>query len=155
MSDLDEVGDRDGWRCWLCDESVDRDMPSSDPRGASVDSRITKARAKKKSKKNPGIDGLLPERLAHIGCNTGKGGREPVVPWPDHLFVIDPVAIIPTAERLERKGGREIMARCPTEQDATETAAWLIDRLSRLHPDMDLSSRVDEGGGQYMVSLYR
>lgn len=154
MSDLEDVGERDGWRCWLCDEHVDRDMPSSDGRGASVDARITKARAKKKSKKNRN-DGPPPERLAHIGCNTGKGAKEPVVPWPEHLFVIDPVAIIPTAERLERKGGREIMARCPTEEDAEQTAGWLLDRLSRLHPEMTLSSRIDEGGGQYMVSVLR
>lgn len=149
MSDLDEVGERDGWRCWLCDQPVDRDMPSSDPRGASVDSRITKARAKKKKGKQV----PLPERLAHIGCNTGQGANEPVVPWPDDLFVIDPVAIIPTADRLLRKGGREIFARCPSQADADQTAAWLLDRLSRLQPDLALSSRIDEGGGQYMVSL--
>lgn len=156
MSDLDEVGERDGWRCWICDESVDRDMPSSDPRGASIDSRITKARAKKKNKgkgKDRGNAQPLPERLAHIGCNTGKGANEPVVPWPDELFVIDPVDIIPTADRLQRKGGREIMARCPTEDDAELTAAWLVDRLSRLHPDLPLTARVDEGAGQYLVSL--
>ncbi len=153
MSDLDEVGERDGWRCWLCDQPVDRDMPSHDSRGASVDSRITKARAKKKTKGNKGKPMPLPERLAHIGCNTGKGAVEPVVPWPDDLFVIDPVAIIPTADRLLRKGGREIMARCPTEEDAEATADWLLDRMSRLHPDLALTSRIDEGGGQYMVSL--
>ncbi|MGH1491621.1 MAG: hypothetical protein ACRBK7_19875 [Acidimicrobiales bacterium] len=149
MSDLEEVGTRDGWRCWLCDQPVDREMPSHDSRGASIDSRITKARAKKKK----GKSAPLPERLAHIGCNTGKGANEPVVPWPDDLFVIDPVAIIPTADRLQRKGGREIMARCPTEDDAERTATWLLDRLSRLHPDLALTSQIDEGGGQYMVSL--
>lgn len=151
MSQLDEIGELDGWRCWLCDEPVDRDMPSRDPRGASIDSRITKARAKKKK----GKTAPLPERLAHIGCNTGKGANEPVVPWPEHLFVIDPVAIIPTTDRLERKGGREIMARCPTMEDAELTAAWLVDRISRLHPNLDLESRIDEGGGQFMVSLFR
>lgn len=121
-------------------------MPSRDPRGASVDSRITKARAKKK-KVAP------PPRLAHVGCNTGKGGKEPVVAWPDHLFVIDPVDIIPAAERLARKGGREIMARCPASDDADQTAAWLVDRMSRLHPELALTSRIEEGGGQYLVSL--
>ena len=149
MSDLEEVAERDGWRCWLCDRPVDRDMPSRDPRGASVDARITKARARKKK----GRGAPLPERLAHVGCNTGKGAIEPVVPWLDELFVIDPVPIIPAAERLERKGGREIMARCPTEQDAEQAAAWLLDRLSRLQPGLTLTSRIDEGGGQFMVSL--
>ncbi|MEN9749643.1 MAG: hypothetical protein RL149_721, partial [Actinomycetota bacterium] len=25
MSDLNEIGERDGWRCWLCDKPVDPD----------------------------------------------------------------------------------------------------------------------------------
>jgi len=151
MADLDDIGERDGWRCWLCDEPVDRSISSSDPRGASIDARITAAKAKKmkKAKAKP-----IAERLVHVGCNTGKGGTEPVVPWGKDLFLIDPSPIIPAAERLERKGGREIFARCPTEEDADATAAWLVDRMSRLHPDLAVSSRVDGGGGQYMVSLY-
>jgi len=150
MAQLDEIGERDGWRCWLCDQPVDRAISSSDDRGASVDARITKARAKKlkKSKEAP-----VAERLAHVGCNTGKGAIEPEIVWPEELFVIDPSPIIAASDRLARKGGREIFARCPTSQDAEATATWLVDRLSRLHPDLAVSSRIDEGGGQYMVSL--
>jgi len=150
MADLDDIGEADGWRCWLCDEAVDRSMPSSDPRGASVDSRITKARAKKmkKSKQAP-----IPERLAHIGCNTGKGAVEPVIPWPPDLFVVDPSPILDVVDRLHRKGGREIIARCPTREDAEATALWLVDRIGRLQPDLDVSSQITEGAGQYMVNL--
>ena len=84
MAQLDEVGERDGWRCWLCDEPVDQDMSSNDPRGASVDTRITKARAKKlKKDKQP----APPERLAHVGCNTGKGAMDAVVKWPAELYL--------------------------------------------------------------------
>ena len=151
MGQLDDVGETDGWRCWLCDEPVDRDMPSSDPRSASVDTRLTKARAKKKKKQDK--SGNLPQRLAHKGCNTGKGASDPVVAWPDHLIVIDPAPIIAAAERLERKGGREAMARCPTHKDAEETAAWLVDRLSRLAPDLVVSSQIASTGGQFLVSL--
>ncbi len=151
MSTLETVGDRDGWRCWLCDEAVDPEMSSNDDRGASIDSRITKARAKKKNKKKNQIE--MPERLAHIGCNTGKGAKEPVVPWPEHLFVIDPVDILHTSERLVRKGGREIMTRCHSAEDADQTAQWLIDRLSRLHPDLNVTPEITEGGGQYLVAL--
>ncbi len=151
MGQLDDVGEADGWRCWLCDEPVDRDMPSSDPRSASVDTRLTKARAKKKRKQDK--LGLLPQRLAHKGCNTGKGAVDPVVTWPDHLIVVDPAPIIAAAERLERKGGREAMARCPTHQDAEETAAWLVDRLSRLAPGLVVNSQIASTGGQFLVSL--
>jgi hypothetical protein len=151
MSYLDEVGEADNWRCWLCDEPVDRDMPSRDPRGASVDTRITKARARKMKK-----DKLDPpsERLAHVGCNTGKGAVDPVIQWPGHLFVVDPAPIIATAERLERKGGRETMARCASHEDAEAAATWLVDRLSRLIPGLAVSSRIDNAGGQYLVSVF-
>ena len=47
---LDEVGERDGWRCWLCDESVDPDMSVNDPRGPSIDARTTERKAKAKGK---------------------------------------------------------------------------------------------------------
>ena len=150
MAELDDIGERDSWRCWLCDEPVDREISSSDSRGASIDARVTKARAKKMKKSK---DAPLPERLAHVGCNTGKGAKEPVVPWPAELFVIDPAPIIAAADRLDRRGGRELLARCPTQDDAQKTAKWLVDRLSRLQPGLAVSSRIDEGGGQYMVSL--
>lgn len=151
MAQLEEVGERDGWRCWLCDEPVDADMSSNDPRGASVDTRITKARAKKlKKDKSP----IPPERLAHVGCNTGKGAVEAVIKWPEHFILVDPAPIIATAERLKRKGGREAMARCPTKKDAEEVAAWLLDRMSRLEPDIDVDSRIDNAGGQFLVSLF-
>lgn len=151
MSHLEDVGEVDGWRCWLCDELVDPDMPSNDPRGPSVDTRITKARAKKLKK-----DRLPPppERLAHLGCNTGKGTKDPVIRWPEDLIVVDPAPIIATAERLERKGGREVMARCPTNEDAEAAASWLVDRMSRLHPDLAVCSRVDKTAGQFLVSLF-
>ena len=149
VSQLEEVGDRDGWRCWLCDQTVDPDMPPTDPRGASVDARTTKAKAKKQK----GRGTSTPERLAHKGCNTGKGAVDPVVPWPEELFVVDPAPIIAATDRLARKGGREAMARCPTAEDAEATATWLGDRLSRLHPELDITTRIEEGGGQYVVSV--
>jgi len=153
MSRIDEVGERDGWRCWLCDEPVDRNRSVNDDRGPSVDARMTdrKAKAKGKGKKRGSVD--LPERLAHRACNTGKGNVDAVVPWAEHLFVVDPSPIIPSVERLINKGGREVMARCPTRADATDTAEWLVDRVRRLEPGLDVSADVDEGGGQFLVAL--
>lgn len=121
-------------------------MSVNDPRGPSIDLRTTKAKAKKKV-------GAVPERLAHRGCNTGKGANAPVVPWPADLFVIDPVPIIASVERLERKGGREIMARCPTAEDAEAVAEWLTDRISRLQPGLDVRAEIEPGGGQFLVAL--
>ncbi|MEO7429629.1 MAG: hypothetical protein ABIY48_09640 [Acidimicrobiales bacterium] len=150
MARLDEVGAAHGWRCWSCDEPVDPSMSVNDARGPSIDTCTTKAKAKAKAKSS-GEAGL--ERLAHRACNTGKGATAPVVPWSDELFVIDPTAIIPSVERLERKGGREVMARCPTRADADQAAAWLVDRISRLRPDLDVTTEIEPGGGQFLLIL--
>lgn len=145
MSPLEEVGEADGWRCWLCDEPVDPRMSVNDSRGPSLDTRITKAKAKAK--------GALPLRLAHRGCNTGKGASARPVPWPDHLFVADPSPIIASVERLERKGGREVMARFVDRADAEAAALWLVDRLSRLAPGLAVTAEIEPGGGQHLLIL--
>ena len=153
MSLLDDVAERDGWRCWVCDEPVDPDMSVNDPRGPSVDSRTTERKAKAKGTGKGKGKGTGQERLAHRACNTGKGAIEPVIPWPDHLFVADAAVIIPMVDRLQRKGGREVVARCPDRGDADAAAAWLVDRVSRLEPELDVTSEIETGGGQYLVIL--
>jgi hypothetical protein len=145
MARVEEIGDKDGWRCWLCDEPVDPDMSVNDPRGPSVDAVVTKAKAKKA--------GPAEERLAHRACNTKKGAITPVVPWAGHLFVVDPAPIVPTVERLQRKGGREVVARCPTREDADDAATWRLDRLGRRAPGLEVAASVDQGGGQFVVAL--
>jgi hypothetical protein len=153
MSRLDEVGELDGWRCWLCDEPVDPAMSVNDGRGPSVDTGITKAKAKARAKGKGGATPAGRERLAHRACNTGKGAVAPVVPWAAHLFVVDPAPIIASVERLERKGGRVVMARCPTAADAEEAAAWLVGRIARLQPDLAVTPEVEPGGGQHLLVL--
>jgi hypothetical protein len=148
VSRVEDVGAREGWRCWLCDQPVDRDMSVNDPRGPSVDSVTTRAKAGSKASK-----GVVVERLAHRGCNTRKGAVAAVVPWAEHLFVVDPAPIIATVETLERKGGRAVVARCPSRDDADAAATWLADRVSRLSPDAALRTEVDAGGGQFLVIL--
>ena len=149
MGRLDEIGEADGWRCWLCDEPVDPDMSVNDPRGPSVDQRTTAAKARSAKGKGAAVR----ERLAHRSCNTGKGATSPVVPWADHLFVVDPSPIIATVERLGRKGGREAVGRCPTRDDAEDAAAWLVDRVSRLEPDLGVTTEIEPGGGQFLLVL--
>ena len=149
MTRLDDVAEADGWRCWLCDEVVDPEMSVNDDRGPSIDSMTTKSKAKGK-----GAESIFgSERLAHRGCNTKKGAVAPVVNWPTELFVADPASIITSAERLARKRGSEAMGRCPTEADAVAAAEWLVDRLGRLAPSLHVVSRIQAGGGQYLVVL--
>src|SRR6185369_12115621 len=124
MSLLDDVAERDSWRCWVCDEPVDADMSVNDPRGPSVDSRTADRKAK------------VTERLAHRACNTRKGAVKVVIAWPDRLHVVEPAPLITVAERLERKGGRGLVAR-----------------FSRLAPGLPVTASVDPGGGQFLVAL--
>ena len=144
MSALNDVGERDGWRCWLCDEPVDPDASVNADRGPSVDSGPVP-----KGKK--AVAGA--ERLAHRACNTRKGAVTPVVAWPSRLFVADPAPIVATVERLSRKGGREVVARCPSREDADDAAGWLVDRLSRFAPGLAVTTRVEPGGGQFLLVL--
>src|SRR4051794_18467191 len=141
MSLLDDVATRDGWRCWVCDEPVDADMPVNDPRGPSVDSRTADRKAK------------IAERLAHRACNTRKGAVKVVIAWPDRLNVVEPAPLITVAERLDRKGGRELVAGSPSRRDAQGAADWLGDRFPRLVPGLPVTASVEPGGGQFLVAL--
>ncbi|MFS0702935.1 hypothetical protein AB6N23_00290 [Cellulomonas sp. 179-A 9B4 NHS] len=144
MSNLSDVGERDGWRCWLCDEPVDPDASVNSDLGPSVDSGgIVKGKK--------GTTGV--ERLAHRACNTRKGAVKAVVPWSPELFVVDPAPIAETVERLRRKGGREVVARCPSRADADAAATWLVDRLSRFAPDLPVAAQVEPGGGQFLLAV--
>ncbi len=121
-------------------------MSVNDPRGPSVDSRSPAGRGQRGKASET-------ERLAHRGCNSKKGAIKVVVPWPPRLFAADPAPLIGVVDRLGRKGGREVVARCPDRGDAEQTAAWLVDRLSRLAPELAVSTRIEPGGGQFMVAL--
>ncbi len=144
MSDLNAVGEQDNWTCWLCDKPVDPDLSVNNDLGPSVDSygaiQVKKGAA-------------FVERLAHRQCNTMKGKISPVVPWSKELLVVDPSPIFETVERLRKKGGREIIARCPDQQDAEAASEWLLDRISRLAPELKLSTQITAGGGQVVLAL--
>ncbi|MFZ4505755.1 MAG: hypothetical protein ACOYNK_05330 [Microbacteriaceae bacterium] len=144
MSDVTSVGDSDNWMCWLCDKPVDPDASINADLGPSVDSYAA-TRVKKGA--------VSVERLAHRACNTMKGKVAPVVPWSPDLFVVDPSPIFEAVERLRAKGGREIVARCPDENDAREASDWLLDRLSRLAPGLPVSTQISPGGGQFMLAI--
>lgn len=142
MSTLDEVGEKAGWRCWLCDEVVEPDRSTNDGRGPSVDA-VTSGKGKK----------VAQQRLAHRACNTRKGAVAPVVPWSPELMVADPAPIVGVVDRLTRKGGREVVGRCPSRADADAAGVWLLDRLTRYAPELALTTQVDGGGGQFLLTL--
>lgn len=144
MSTLSEVGERDGWRCWLCDQPVDAAAAVNSGLGPSLDSG-----AGSKGKKAAAGS----ERLAHRACNTRKGAVKPVVAWSPDLFIVEPAPIVASVERLTRKGGREVVGRCPSRADAEKAGGWLVDRLSRFAPDLAVTTQVEAGGGQFLLVL--
>ena len=144
MSDLTAVGEHDNWICWLCDTDVDPDGSVNSDLGPSIDSYFEARKSKDKTAR---------ERLAHRMCNTMKGKKDPVIPWGKDLFVLDPSPIVETVERLALKGGREVVARCPNEQDAQAASEWLLNRLTRLAPETKFATELKSGGGQYVVQL--
>ena len=154
MARLDEIGERDGWRCWICDQPVDAEMSVNDSRGPSIDSLVPDSKRSGGAKKgSKGAPEVATERLAHRSCNTRKGAVAAVIPWADHLFVVDPAPILTSVDRLQRKSGREVMARCPTKTDGLEAAAWLLDRIARLRPGFDVSTEVEAVAGQHLLVL--
>jgi hypothetical protein len=149
MTRLDDVGKADGGRCRLCDEAVDPEVSVNDDRGPSIDHMTSRTKAK-----GTGTDSRFgSKRLAHRGCNTRKGAVAPVVDWPRELCVADPASISTSVERVARERGSVATSRCPTEADAIAAAEWLVDRLSRLAFSLNVESRIQAGGGQYLVVL--
>lgn len=150
MASLEDVGERDGWRCWVCDQPVDPDLSVNDDQGPSVDRFAVAAAPSKKAARTKEAD---PERLAHRACNTRKGAVRPTIAWPADIIVFDPAPILQTVERLVAKGGREMVVRCASRSDADAISAWLVDRLARLVPSVVFTTAIGEGGGQHLVSL--
>src|SRR3546814_17913903 len=74
-SRLDEIGEQDGWRCWLCDEPVDPEMSVNDARGPSIHLPPTKSKAQAQAKDPRGDDGQ-----ATLAPHTLKTGNGAVVP---------------------------------------------------------------------------
>jgi len=144
MSDLNEIGDQDNWICWLCDKTVDPDASVNSDFGPSADSY-----AASKAKKGA----VVIERLAHRTCNTMRGKIAPVIKWSRDILIFDPAPIFETVERLEKKGGREAVGRCASEQDANQASEWLLDRLSRLSPSSSFAIEITPGAGQFVLKL--
>jgi len=62
------VFERDGWRCRLCGELVDRTKQAPHPRSPSVDHIVPLAKG--------GAHTYANVQCAHFGCNSKKGARD-------------------------------------------------------------------------------
>ncbi|MFI5819304.1 HNH endonuclease [Streptomyces rishiriensis] len=66
----EEIGERDGWVCGLCQDPVDQAYRHPDPRSPSIDHVRTIAAGGADTKKNV--------RLTHWGCNHERNANTPL-----------------------------------------------------------------------------
>jgi hypothetical protein len=65
LIDRNEVGDRDGWVCWVCKRDVDRTLAWPDPLSASLEHIVPLARG--------GRHVLTNVSVSHLTCNVKRG----------------------------------------------------------------------------------
>jgi 5-methylcytosine-specific restriction endonuclease McrA len=64
---LEQIGERDGWKCHLCRKRVQRTLPGSVPMGPTIDHLVPLSRG--------GDDTPANVALAHRKCNVARGTR--------------------------------------------------------------------------------
>ena len=119
-----DLGERDGWRCWLCEGDVDPEAPARSPWAGSIDHVVPRSRG---GGSEPGN-----LRLAHRRCNGRRGSHLPELDWPASFAAVDPVPLWQALARLARKPGtREVVALVPLADRAADAAAWVTTRAER------------------------
>jgi hypothetical protein len=124
---LEELGDADNWRCWICDEEVPRTAKPNDPNLAVADQIAPAAK---------GVKGRGDERLAHKGCNDLRKGRPPTIPWPQRFRVVDAPELLQSLARIDKRKppAGEVVATCVDEASAAAAAEWVVGVATTLHP---------------------
>lgn len=64
---LNQIGERDGWRCHICRRAVDRTLPGSRYMGPTIDHLVPLS--------DGGVDEPSNVALAHRACNMKRGAR--------------------------------------------------------------------------------
>ena len=124
---LQELGDRDEWVCWLCGEAVPKSAKASDPNQAVSDQISAAAK---------GDRGRGEVRLAHKRCNDLRKGRPPSIAWPERFSVADAPELLQSLVRIDKKKDRggEVVAMCAGPQEAEAAAAWVLPVARTLFP---------------------
>ena len=65
----EDIGNRDGWVCYLCTQPIDRALTWPDPGSATTDHVIPLSKGGKHDPDNV--------RITHARCNSAKGDRMP------------------------------------------------------------------------------
>ena len=123
MARVDDLAERDGWICWLCELPIDPDAIDGSPDRATVDHVVPKSRG------GPTEPGNL--RLAHARCNGHRGNDLPELVWPERFMLIDAAPLWQSLARILKRRSPEIIAVAPTRDLADEAAEWAAFRVQR------------------------
>ena len=116
---LADLGQRDGWVCWLCGNAVDPGAQVGSANAASMDHVLPR--------KHGGTTDDANLRLAHRRCNSRRGSALPELDWPDGLALIEAAPLWQSVQRLmKRQGTAELVVMSPHRRDAEEASSWLV-----------------------------
>src|SRR3954449_817931 len=119
-----DLGDRDGWTCWVCCGDVDPRCPSGSPHAPSVDHVVPRSRG--------GTNALTNLRLAHRRCNGQRGSRLPELEWPAELGVHDPAPLWPVLQRAQRRRGDWEVVAAVAASTAERAERWLAEAVTSI-----------------------
>ena len=127
MADLGELGDSDGWLCWLCGEQVPRSAKANDPNQPVADQIAPAA----KGERGRGV-----VRLAHKRCNDLRKARPASIAWPERFSVSDAPELLQSLTRLDKRKpqGGEVVALCVDDHAASAAAEWVVPVAATLFP---------------------
>ena len=116
---LYDLGERDGWTCWICGNAVDPNAVPGSHQAASMDHVVPRSAG------GETVDDNL--RLAHRKCNSKRSNLVPELSWPTHLHLIQPAPLWQSVRRLsKRKGTRELVAMLPDREEAEDASRWVV-----------------------------
>lgn len=123
MTRVDDLAERDGWKCWLCELPIDPDAIVGSPHRATIDHVVPKSRG------GPTKPANL--RLAHARCNGERGNDLPELTWPERFMLVDAAPLWQSLARMLKRRSPEIVAVAPTHDLAVEAAEWARLRVER------------------------
>jgi hypothetical protein len=120
-----QIGDRDNWECWICENYVDPAAVVGSANAASMDHVVPKALG--------GTSDADNLRLAHRRCNSNRGNKLPELAWPHAEDLIDSAPLWPALLRLQKgKSSSEIVAFFTSRTSAELAASWVVMKATQL-----------------------
>jgi hypothetical protein len=122
---VERLGDRDGWWCWLCGGAIDRSAVGAwQP---TIDHLVPRSRGGSTEPENL--------RLAHRRCNNRRGSHLPELDWPRDWPLLMAAHLWTSLARLApRPGSAEVVAIAPLASIAEDAASWAVERAEGFVP---------------------